>query len=293
VSNAELLELMGPRAPKRPSKLTERVLEARFWDSLEQRIPYRAARVLEALAVCSGPRSMRTFLGDDTPTGDTVELRVRPLGGQTVSVRAHTADLWAVSEMLPPYHLPSSDLVDERAAREIWDLGTNIGMSTAQLALRFTNAALVGVEMDAGNLEMCRANTAPYGARCELVHAAVWSSDGEVGYSAGSDTLAFHVEADGAAGNRVRALSLNTLLAERGVDRVDFVKMDIEGAEREVLRENTEWAASVRAIKLEVHEPYTVDECMHDLRALGFEAWRDPSYRGITGKPPVVALRRD
>ncbi|MEA2427053.1 MAG: hypothetical protein QOF37_681 [Thermoleophilaceae bacterium] len=287
-----------PRAPERPSRLTERVLGARFWDSLEQRIPYRAARILEALAVCSDARSVRTFLSGGERAGGMVELRVRPLGGQTVAVRSQSADLWALSDLLPPYHLPPADVVREEDTREIWDLGTNIGLSMAQLALRYPRASVVGVEMDAENLSLCRHNVAAYGDRCAVLHAGVWHSDGEVTYSSqDDDTLAFKIELDangsGDAGRqRVRALSLNTLLAERGVERVDFAKIDIEGAEREIFQSNTEWAAAVRALKVEVHEPYTVDECLADLRGMGFTAEVDPNYRGILGKPPVMAVRR-
>lgn len=73
--------------------------------------------------------------------------------------------------------------------------------------------------------------------------------------------------------HEVEALSLNALLAEEGADiRVDYVKMDIEGAESEVLRQHTGWADRVDSIKVEVHSPYSVADCLRDLRALGFEA---------------------
>jgi hypothetical protein len=89
------------------------------------------------------------------------------------------------------------------------------------------------------------------------------------------------------------AISLNTMLARFG-GPVDYVKMDIEGSEREVLRTNTEWAAAVRSLKVEVHEPYTVGNCVRDLEALGFRAWLDPAHRSFSrGKTPVVALRRN
>jgi hypothetical protein len=60
-------------------------------------------------------------------------------------------------------------------------------------------------------------------------------------------------------------------LARHGWDEVDFVKMDIEGAEAQVLRRATEWAERVRSIKVEVHRTYSVSDGANDLRALGFE----------------------
>ncbi|MGH2876326.1 MAG: FkbM family methyltransferase, partial [Solirubrobacteraceae bacterium] len=69
---------------------------------------------------------------------------------------------------------------------------------------------------------------------------------------------------------------------------VDFVKMDIEGAEREVLRQETAWASKVRSIGVEVHPPYTVEQCEHDLRDLGFRTARLVSHEaGVVGDRPA------
>ena len=78
----------------------------------------------------------------------------------------------------------------------------------------------------------------------------------------------------------VPALSLNSLLAREGGERrwVDYVKVDVEGAEAHLLRENTGWADRVGALKVEVHDPYTVDECLADVRSLGFAASRDTRH---------------
>src|SRR5262249_37793725 len=142
-----------------------------------------------------------------------------------------------------------------------------------------------------------RDNIAPWGDRAEVVNAAVWTHDGEVRYTrAGLDALSFHIDesAPPQPGDRgvVPAFSLNTLLARHtGGGVVDFVKMDIEGAEQTILREQTEWASHVRAIKVEVHEPYTVEACVADLERLGFRASPEPGYTGRTGKPPVIGVR--
>jgi hypothetical protein len=61
-------------------------------------------------------------------------------------------------------------------------------------------------------------------------------------------------------------------------ESIDYVKMDIEGAEREVLRSNTEWAERVRCIKVEVHHGYSKDDCIADLQRLGFQAYPDATH---------------
>jgi hypothetical protein len=123
----------------------------------------------------------------------------------------------------------------------------------------------------------------------------VWLDDGtvEYGYHQG-DEFRFTVEAEHApTGSETRtapAISLNALLAlDANGGCVDYVKMDIEGAERFVLRHNTEWAARVRSIKVEVHPPYSVEECLADLRRLGFDA---ADVAVSNGRPQVVGVRK-
>jgi FkbM family methyltransferase len=117
-------------------------------------------------------------------------------------------------------------------------------------------------------------------------NAAAWTSDTEVFYAPLPGHTAGHRiggagPASPAGTVRVQALSLDTLLdrhAQGG--RADYLKMDVEGAERGLLRENVGWARRVACINVEVHHPYCVDECERDLRALGFKTRTDPRHRG-------------
>ncbi len=271
------------------------MLTAHVWEDLRGRAPYRVARLLEGLALCSDLASLRRWLGA-RPTGpqEVLELRLRPLHGSRFHLRAGTADVWALPDtFLPAEHLPPRAL-DPSSVRTIWDLGANVGASMAHLAVLHPQAKVMGVELDGENAALCRRNIEPWADRCELVNGAVWTTDGEVGYSRdGRDELSFRVgdgQTEGADGT-VPAFSLNTLLARQGGGIVDYVKMDIEGAEQSILRENTDWAQHVRAIKVEVHEPYTVEDCVADLSRLGFQAEPEFAHRGTTGKPPVIGVR--
>ena len=228
------------------------------------------------------------------PTIKTVDLRLRALDDHTVAGRPGTADLWAIETLLPPVHLPPEQIALQDVQR-IWDLGANIGLTMAHLALKCPDAQIVGVELDAENAALCRRNVTPWAARCRVVEAAVWESDGEIVYGRQKgDELGFAVEKDldsGADGLRAKALALNSLRNE-SEDLIDYVKMDIEGAERHVLRTNTQWAEGVRSIKVEVHPPYTVQECRQDLESLGFRTWVDPLYRPEAGgMPPVAGIK--
>jgi FkbM family methyltransferase len=208
-----------------------------------------------------------------------VELRMGRLAGRPIRVREGTADVDTVWDVfVHGYHLPPAK-VQRRGMHLVWDLGANIGLTMADMALRWPESRVVGVELDADNAALARRNFEPWDDRAELIEAAVWPEDGETWYHRWPGaTSAYHVHeptpAEKPQGPVVPTLSLNTLL-ERTGGPVAFVKMDIEGAERDVLTQNTEWAAQVGCIKVEVHGDYAPEQCMSDLERLGFEARRD------------------
>lgn len=201
-------------------------------------------------------------------------LRVKALGCD-VGVRQGTKDYCAVRDTFAGgYHLPPPGMKPDT----ILDLGANIGMTMAHFAVLYPRARMIGVELDADNAALCRENVRPWADRCTLVEGAVWTADGQVTYERRRGLeQGFHV-ADERGNAMAPAITLNTLLARHGWDQVDFVKMDIEGAEEEVLRRGTEWAERVRSIKVEVHGSYTVGDCASDLRALGFETRVDDRH---------------
>jgi FkbM family methyltransferase len=219
------------------------------------------------------------------------------LQGQRVQIRRRGSDGRVVYDVfVHEFHLPPPDVVP-RAAALIFDLGANIGLTMAQFACKFPHAAIVGVELDANNADCCRTNISRWGDRCQVIQGAVWTEDGSVSYEYDEDCqcgLAVDAKphAPGPATRTAEAFSLNTLVRRHARDWIiDYLKMDIEGAEREVLRQHTEWAGKVRCIKAEVHGEYSRAECLADLAALGFETREDPNfpYCAIGIRPSISA----
>ena len=71
--------------------------------------------------------------------------------------------------------------------------------------------------------------------RIRVTGRALWSRSGETlrfepGHGAGTSLL------EGAGAEQVRTITIDDYVAEQGLNRVDFIKMDIEGAELEALR---------------------------------------------------------
>jgi FkbM family methyltransferase len=117
------------------------------------------------------------------------------------------------------------------------DVGAHLGTFT-RIALRHGARLVVAVEPDPVNA-VCFARTfAPEieAGRVRLVQAAAWHSPGLLTFEIGGASQTGHVaDSQSARGVTVRAVTLDGMVDELKLGRVDFIKMDIEGAERHAL----------------------------------------------------------
>lgn len=142
--------------------------------------------------------------------------------------------------------------------RTIVDAGANIGLTAVFFATKYPSSKIIAVEAEASNFIMLQKNVAPY-PNISPIHAAIWSRDGEIAVGqpdsssgAGGEWAFVTHEGDG---DRVRAVTMRTLMDETEIDELDLVKMDIEGAEKEVFK-STEWLESVKCLMIELHDRF-------------------------------------
>lgn len=251
-----------------------------------------------ATRITQGPRSFLAYVRlsrishHSGSRGRAVRIRFKPLGGRELLIRPSTSDVDTIwGTFAGRYHRPPPE-AEPPPPRLIWDLGANIGLTMADLAVRHPGARIVGLEMDPENAEVARRNLHPWRDQCELIEAAAWPRDGELRYVRLAGATSGHHVTDAPYGSDpgvavADALSPFSLLALEGPEaEVDYVKIDIEGAEAALLRENAGWTGRVRTMAVEVHDPYTVDECRADLHALGFVTRVDPRHWAC-----VIAVR--
>jgi FkbM family methyltransferase len=225
-----------------------------------------------------------------------VVIHVRAIGGQPLFCRPGTSDadvLW--DTFVGAYHLPP---VAVRPGSTIVDLGANVGYTMAHLGYIAPDARLIGVEMDADNVALARRNVAHLGSRATVIHAAVWGDQAGLShleYDLSAASWGFRAEVPDAAASapragamKVRAVTLDSLFGEHDVGTVEYLKMDVEGAEGPILGSAGGWTRHVRSMKIEVHEPVSVNDCCRLLQQIGFSARRDSRHPSC-----VVAIRHD
>ena len=203
-------------------------------------------------------------------------LRLRTARRDTVFCRPHSTDIKVFDEVFNKrYHLPPNDIP---APRTILDLGSNIGLTLVSYATQFPRASMLGIELDRGNYELCVRNTDIYRNRCSVLNGAVWSVGGLRLPYGGSENWSYGIGIEGETIGTAGTYTIVNLLDHMQWPTVDFMKVDIEGAEKEIFKDGSLWARRVRCLKVEVHSPYSLSECVLDLERAGFRTRIDPYH---------------
>jgi FkbM family methyltransferase len=143
---------------------------------------------------------------------------------------------------------------DIPGAATIIDAGANIGASVLWFAHQFPGASIVAVEPEKSNFELLRANTA-HDQRVIPLQAAIWYKAEPVIIANPDDQAAsFNVET-GVTASGIDGITIDSIMAERGWNTIDILKMDIEGAEKIIFSQpNIPWLGKVKVLIIELHD---------------------------------------
>ena len=181
------------------------------------------------------------------------------------------ADFFSLEAGMMPQNLPPL------RPKVIYDLGANIGMASLGFATLYPEAQLYGFEPLPSNFEVCRLNYQnlpnarlfPWalGARTELT-SFEFNEDpqgGHLGTVQGNPALHAQGHID------VQVYSIADLVRVQKLPPPEFLKIDVEGAEVEVLRGIGEVAQSIKRVFVETHGESLKAECFKWLREHGFQ----------------------
>jgi FkbM family methyltransferase len=146
--------------------------------------------------------------------------------------------------------------------RTVLDIGANAGYSAVFFARAHPGAAIACVEPMPDNLRVLGRNLEANGVAATIVPAAIGAGDGHLrmvvadrDYGHKVADITFGRPMDGRA-IEVEAVSVPTLLDRLGWERVDLLKVDVEGYEAILLTENADWLSRVDAMCIECHEGF-------------------------------------
>lgn len=155
----------------------------------------------------------------------------------------------------------------EPAPRTIVDLGSHIGATLQAFHTLYPHARIVGIEANPKLIERLKANTEMV-PELEVRNVAVAGHDGTTPLYLGQHSWASSTlqTPSAAAMTEVPALTLQSLLEDLKVGNVDLLKLDLEGAEYEVLAKFDAWER-IGTIMLEWHGDIT-GHPLTDLKAM-------------------------
>ncbi|WP_242928885.1 FkbM family methyltransferase [Pontibacter vulgaris] len=168
------------------------------------------------------------------------------------------------------------------------DCGANWGLSILYFKKLYPQSRIIAYEADPNIYKLLSNNLKQFAfENIEIYNTAIWNEETDLPFSV-----------DGALGGTISTLGINTenqvniksiklssILKEE--KRVDFLKIDIEGAEYEVLKECYESLSNVDRIFVEYHSnpsnEQKLDEILFFLRKSGFrvyikEAWENMKH---------------
>jgi len=144
----------------------------------------------------------------------------------------------------------------------IIDAGANVGFTTAFFANKCPGAKIVAVEPEPTNCKFLRFNTKGF-SNIEIVEGALWYQSEMLRIAnPGGVSWAIRVEA-GASDGQVFGYTIQQILEKAGEPRCRLLKLDIEGAEKQLFNHSSDWLDLVDSILVEVHG----EEAMASIKA--------------------------
>ena len=145
--------------------------------------------------------------------------------------------------------------------KTIIDAGANIGLTSIFYSNKYPEAKIVAVEPELSNFQLLSKNVSSY-PQITAIRAALWSHDTTLNVvDRGFGNQGFETTAQGNGGNlslrcQAPGIAIGDLMRKCNLDWIDLLKIDIEGAEKEVFESPEPWITQVGCIAVELHDRF-------------------------------------
>jgi FkbM family methyltransferase len=179
----------------------------------------------------------------------------------------------------------------------IIDCGANIGLSVIYFKQKFPQAIIDCFEPDEQIFKKLQHNVNQFNAENVTFHQnAVWVNNKDISFISDGSVGGHISEAHSEKSDSISAVRLKDFLNQK----VDFLKIDIEGAEFDVIRDCVEELHNVENIFVEYHSSHEQEQMLGELliflKNAGFkvyikEAWENMKHPFIEKKGPFFDLQ--
>lgn len=142
------------------------------------------------------------------------------------------------------------------APQTIVDAGANIGLTSIFFAVQFPDATIIAIEPELSNFDLLQKNSASYSNIIPL-QKGLWNKQTRLKIAnPEAPKWSFQVEETGERQNYIEATTIDQIFSDYGLERIDILKIDIEGAEKELFSDKTDWLENVGVLVIELHDRY-------------------------------------
>lgn len=174
-----------------------------------------------------------------------------------VWLRAKTSDIPTFEQI---FISQEYDIKIPITPENIIDCGANIGLATVYLKNRYPHAKVISIEPDNGNFAMLQKNTADYND-VHCLKNGVWNKSTELNVvdklGLGESWALMVDEAKEKNDNSIKSVTIGEIMKQFDLKEIDLLKVDIEGAEKELFSDNYEdWLPKTKVLYIELHDRY-------------------------------------
>ncbi len=186
------------------------------------------------------------------PREKIVKIKI-PNIKRCLQLRAQTSD---IPTFLQIFKDKDYDILMNINPKLIIDGGANVGYASVFFANKFPKAKIIAVEPEESNFQILKENTASY-QNIELIKSGIWNKDTylkvkDIGLGRWGMTVE---EVNSKEPGSFKAVTIGQLLKCSGNKEIDILKLDIEGAEKEVFLDTyEEWLSKVNLLIIELHD---------------------------------------
>jgi FkbM family methyltransferase len=142
------------------------------------------------------------------------------------------------------------------APKVIVDAGANVGLAALFFARMYPQATIYCIEPDPANYEQLKKNTCGYPSIFTL-NAALWPEDKPLRLNYSTTESASIFVQTGQTDFNTEGKSIPSIQQQFGLQQIDILKVDIEGAEKELFEHpDLSWLDDVKILVIELHDLY-------------------------------------
>lgn len=182
--------------------------------------------------------------------GDLVEIKL-PRSKVCMHLRKRTVDIGIWEEVFIYGGYDLNDSMED--PNFIIDAGAHIGLTSIYFSLQYPRAHIISIEPDEINFDLLLKNTS-HNKNIKAINAAVWSTGGQATFNRGDSSVSGTCSVNSVEGVRVKTLCVDDLIKMCSNGSIDLLKLDVEGAEKEIFEDSEKWINNVKSFVIEFHE---------------------------------------